>query len=80
MEKSTPTATKLWEEAKNVRSNPDSFMGRHTGITRVARPFAELGAGVLRGVETVGNIAARKDGRSSRLTRPSRDYRRKGKS
>lgn len=79
VEKSNPAATKLWEEAKSVRSNPDSFLGRHTGIARTARPFAELGAGVLRGVETVGNIAARKDGRSRRLRlkRPLRDYARK---
>lgn len=68
-----------WEEAKNVRSNPDSFMGRHTGIARLARPSRSLAAGVLRGVETVGNIAARKDGRSSRLKRPLRDYARKGR-
>jgi hypothetical protein len=55
VEKSTPAAIKLWEEAKNVRSNPDSFMGRHAGI---ARASLVLSAGVLRGVETVGNIAA----------------------
>jgi hypothetical protein len=49
---------KLKEEAKNVGSNPDSFMGRYLCIARIARLFAELGAGVLRGVEKVGNIAA----------------------
>ncbi len=55
----TQAATsKLMNAAKDIGSNPDSFMGRHPGIARIVRPFAEVGAGVVRGIETTGNIAA----------------------
>jgi hypothetical protein len=58
VQNSEPATSKLMDASKGIGSNPDSFMGRHPGIARIARPFAEIGSGVLRGVETAANIAA----------------------
>jgi hypothetical protein len=53
-----PAEKRLMDASKNIGSDPDSFMGRHPGIARVARIGSEIGSGVLRGVETAGNIVA----------------------
>lgn len=48
----------VMDAAKNIGSDPDSFMGRHPGIAKIARIGSEIGAGALRGVETAGDILA----------------------
>jgi hypothetical protein len=55
-----PGTSRLWDASKNIGSDPDSFMGRHPGIARFARPLAEIGTVGLRAVETAGNIVAPK--------------------
>jgi hypothetical protein len=49
---------RVMDAAKNIGSDPDSFMGRHPGIAKIARIGSEIGAGALRGVETAGDILA----------------------
>jgi len=52
-----PATSKLMDESKAIGSNPDSFLGRHPTLAKFVRPVAEIGSGLARGVETVGNIA-----------------------
>jgi hypothetical protein len=49
---------RVMDASKNIGSDPDSFMGRHPGIAKIARTGAEIGSGLLRGVETAGDIVA----------------------